>query len=122
MCQWQCALDKGLINLIACILFSWTVTVMEVIITATKNHPMQYHSNASVAAEHLQLRGGHCRLLVPFFPCNAWPYRANVKMSKSKGDTVPQCPPHSAAYEMHKIRARSDRFSSGQIFVHCNFF
>ena len=31
-----------------------------------------------VAAEHLQLRGGgHCRLLIPFFPCSA--HRANVK-------------------------------------------
>ena len=44
------------------------------------------------------IKGGHCRLLVPFFPCNA--HRANVEMPKSKGGTVPQCPPRSAAYEV----------------------
>ena len=56
-----------------------------------------------VAAEHLQLRG-HCRLLVPFFPCNA--HRAYIKMSKSKGGTVPRCPTRSAAYESRSRQIR----------------
>ena len=44
--------------------------------------------------------GGHCRLFVPFFPCNA--HRANVKMPKSKGARCAGAPPppRSAAYAL----------------------